>query len=118
MDNVKKEAKGFFIFFGDVPLLERLTDEERGQLLTALIEYAQCGRVPNYIDRYRQLVFETLAKKIDSYYNKQGLSRPSTAEVEPVDEELSISVDEFVEPKTTRRPVTEPPFRLEYANVP
>ena len=90
MSETKTEAKGFFLFFGDLPLLERLSDEERGRLLTALTEYALYGRTPTFIDRYLYFVFDTFASKIDSYYKIKKLTRPEPkTESEPIDEELA-----------------------------
>ncbi len=97
MNSDRKEAKGFFIFFNDVNLLARLSDSEVGWLFNALIEYALKGVTPIYPngDRYLKFVFETFSKRINSYYAKQGLSRPETKdEVEPLDDELVFKPDE------------------------
>lgn len=98
MSNSKKEAKGFFVFFNDVNLLARLSENESGWLFNALIEYALKGVTPIIPegDRYLKFVFDTFSRRINSYYTKQGLSRPELKnEVEQLDEELTFNPSEF-----------------------
>jgi len=77
MDEEKKEARGFFIFFDDAKYLKELNRKEKGWLLEALFNYAQDGTMPYKAERYCWLVFERMRKKIDSYYKFKGLERPS-----------------------------------------
>lgn len=111
MDNTKKEARGFFIFFNDAGLVARLKIEELGWLFDSLLKYAQDGTTPLYPngDRYLQYVFDTFKRRIDSYYKKQGLTRPEKRyEEEPIDKELV-----YKEFDVTRHPVQGKPFTLE-----
>lgn len=112
LDTAMKEsdnkAKGFFICFNDVTLLERLTAEEKGRLFDALVDYAMNGKAPNCDDRYWEYVFNTFAKRIDSYYKKMNL-------VAPVPEpKIEVKQPEPTPaPKIYERPVETPQFRLD-----
>ena len=118
MDNNKKTAKGFFIFFSEATFIERLSNEEKGQLLDALFDYGQYGTIPHFVDRYLTFVFDTFKKKIDSYYKKQGLSVPEpTVDVEELDPDLALSKEEFLEGVYTQKPVTPEPLKLCYGKT-
>ena len=115
MNETDNIAKGFFICFNDVTLLERLTAEEKGRLFDALVCYAMNGKAPYCDDRYWEYVFNTFAKRIDSYYKKMNLVAPvpePKIEVEPPRPAVSVKPTTPA-PRIYERPVENEPFRLD-----
>lgn len=62
----KKKPPGFMIYLGDCKWLKVLTLEQRGQLLDALVSYADAGEcVIDDGDSVLKLLFDTMADAID-----------------------------------------------------
>ena len=109
MVETDNKAKGFFIFFNDVSLLDRLTAEETGNLFKALNVYAMCGKATSFEDRYLNFVFNAFRKHIDSYYKARNLVAPFS----PSEPEIDVTVQQTTAPKITERPVAMPQLVLD-----
>ena len=65
-------------------LLEKLTDTQRGRVLTAAFDYAELGRLPTELDAQEDIAFETLRVWIDKnkdHYEKEAAQNQKNGKI-------------------------------------
>ena len=61
-----KKRPGVMLYFDWLPALQSLTCEEQGQLLMAVLTYAQTGQIPNFHDRTMIFAWAAIQPHIDA----------------------------------------------------
>ena len=62
-----KERQGFLLFHDLRGVLEKLSDEQRGHLLMAMLDYSEGGVIPAFGDPALEIAFAVAKEKIDRY---------------------------------------------------
>ena len=65
-----KERQGFLLFHDLRGVLTMLSDEQRGRLLMAMLDYSEGGIIPALGDPALEIAFEVAKEKIDRYARK------------------------------------------------
>ena len=61
-----KKRPGVMLYFDIRPALQRLSDEARGRLLTAIFDYGEFGVVPNFSDDLLAMAWDFIQPRIDA----------------------------------------------------
>ena len=61
----KKEMKGIIIYFDCYEAMRVLTDEEKGKMFSAMMDYARTGEVPPFEDRLMVSIWTLIRPKIE-----------------------------------------------------
>lgn len=56
---------GVMIYFSLRPALKYLNDEQLGQLLRAILDYAECGEVPDFLNPLLAMAWSFVVDRID-----------------------------------------------------
>ena len=59
------DRPGFMLYFDIRPALQRMNNEERGQWLAAVIDYAEFGVIPSELDNMAGMAFDMFRPRID-----------------------------------------------------
>lgn len=66
MANREKSKPGIMLYFDDLrPAITRLSNEQAGLLLRAMLAYGEYGEVPDELDAVTGIVFEMLRPHLD-----------------------------------------------------
>ena len=75
-----KERQGFLLFHDLRGVLTMLSDEQRGRLLMAMLDYSEGGIIPALGDPALEIAFEVAKEKIDRYARKMDELHETFAE--------------------------------------
>ena len=59
------DRPGFMLYFDIRPALQRMNNEERGQWLAAVVDYAEFGVIPSELDNMAGMAFDMFRPRID-----------------------------------------------------
>lgn len=115
---MNKQPSGFYVSFRQRAYIERLTNDEAGELLKALIKYGEDGERTTFADRFLQLTYENMCANIDSLYKSKGWTVGAKESEVPAPVEPTIPVKPTTKPKVVFERPVKPEMWLDMKGTP